>query len=591
MKWTLPLLIAIGSSLVNAAALKVEKRDTATTTQPPNAQDTSSKLAELWKGLDIETADITTTVEGKPLPTSELAPPPNMPDFDFDSKWKLPKDFVFGFAGASYQIEGAAADDGKGPSIWDVITHAAGNDTGDVADNHYYLYQQDAQRLKALDIPYYSLTISWPRIFPFGKGEVNQAGLQHYIDEVDYLIKLGIEPIITLFHWDLPLALQNEYGGWADEKIIDDFANYAQVIFDTFGDKVRYWFTINEPEVISMQYQQFVKLLPPDLFNNNNKTADEIEWIVGHNLLLAHAKAAEIFNKQVKPRHPDRELSVKHSFQLGLPFNDDDENVKASERSIDFNAGWFIEPLYGNGDYPQSMRDTLGDKLPQFTKEQKQSIKGSTDFLSWDGYSSNVVKAPKGGVDACAKNPKHELYPACAEVSYVQEDGWAIGESSTSDWLYTTPDLVRASFNYMQKRWKPKGGFMITEWGFSDNADKYATKEQMLYDTTRSDYFEKYMTMFLKLVHVDKINFRGAIAWSVLDNLEWTSGFSYRFGLQYVDFETQERRFRKSAFVFSKFFNKLVEGRSGKHGDGDHHHENGHSHHPWWNWWWSWGWF
>ena len=175
--------------------------------------------------------------------TVNHVPPPNLPVLDSD--YRLPSDVMWGMAGAAFQVEGAVKADNKGPTFWDWAIHKVpgfivDNHTADVSDNHYWLYKQDAQRLKALGMTHFSLTIAWSRIFPFGNGTVNQVGLQHYIDEIDYyLVELGIEPIVTLYHFDLPQALQNWYGGWLNEKIVHDFANYSRVVFNALAPKVK----------------------------------------------------------------------------------------------------------------------------------------------------------------------------------------------------------------------------------------------------------------------------------------------------------------------------------------------------------------
>lgn len=200
--------------------------------------------------------------------------------FSKNESWKFPSGFWWGVASAAYQIEGAAADEGRGPTVWDVFTHRAteitvGNETGDVGDNQYYLYKQglwfvyqrqcfnkpladnrteDIVRIAALGVPYYSFSISWSRILPFGRGPVNELALKHYDDLIDTCLQYGVKPMVTLFHWDLPLYLQNLYGGWLSEEIVDDFAEYARIVFTRYGNRVSHWFTVNEPIVFCQEY-------------------------------------------------------------------------------------------------------------------------------------------------------------------------------------------------------------------------------------------------------------------------------------------------------------------------------------------------
>lgn len=192
-----------------------------------------------------------------------------------NESWKFPSGFFWGVSSAAYQIEGAMQAEGRGPSVWDIFTHRSteitvSNDTGDVGCNEYYLYKQgalqifakmfgvlimsDIARIAALGVPYYSFSISWSRIFPFGKGPVNELALQHYDDLIDTCLQYGVKPVVTLFHWDLPLFLQNQYGGWLSEEIVDDYVAYAKVVFERYGNKVSHWFTMNEPIVFCGEY-------------------------------------------------------------------------------------------------------------------------------------------------------------------------------------------------------------------------------------------------------------------------------------------------------------------------------------------------
>lgn len=256
---------------------------------PPNTLKKliSPEYWDLFVG-PVKYASTTTTVSATPIPSSELVPPPPLYYSSFSTghqlplegkneSWKFPKGFWWGVASAAYQIEGAVADEGRGPSNWDVYTHRSteitvSNETGDIGDNQYYLYKQgkscfssmtrgktntkksDIARIAALGVPYYSFSISWSRIFPFGKGQVNELGLAHYDDVINTCIKYNVKPMVTLYHWDIPLYLQNSYGGWLSERIVDDFTAYAKVVFERYGNRVSHWFTVNEPIVFCQGY-------------------------------------------------------------------------------------------------------------------------------------------------------------------------------------------------------------------------------------------------------------------------------------------------------------------------------------------------
>lgn len=218
-------------------------------------------LWDLFVG-PVQAASINTTVSATPIPSSSLIPPPplyynpfpsgqQVPASSKNESWSFPSDFWYGVASAAYQVEGAAKAEGRGPSVWDVLTHRvtnfiADNSTGDVADNQYYLYKQDIARIAAIGIPYYSFSLSWSRIFPFGTGPVNEEAIAHYNDLIDTCLQYNVTPMVTLYHWDTPLYIQNKYGGWLSENIVNDFVEYSRVAFGRFGDRVKHWFTVNE---------------------------------------------------------------------------------------------------------------------------------------------------------------------------------------------------------------------------------------------------------------------------------------------------------------------------------------------------------
>lgn len=278
-----------GSSVANpsafATSINIDVQRTSHFSSCISIINSSPEYWDLFVG-PVQTATINITVSATPVPTGELVPPPPLyyspfptgaqnPLTSKNESWKFPSGFWWGVASAAYQIEGAVQAEGRGPSIWDVYTHRAteitvSNDTGDVGDNQYYLYKQgqslllsshlatnqqiDIARIAALGVPYYSFSISWSRVFPFGKGPVNELALAHYEDVIDTCLQYGVKPLVTLYHWDLPLFLQNSYGGWLSEEIVDDFVAYAKVVFGRYGNKVSHWFTVNEPIVFCEGY-------------------------------------------------------------------------------------------------------------------------------------------------------------------------------------------------------------------------------------------------------------------------------------------------------------------------------------------------
>lgn len=279
----------------------------------PNNDYSDKALAFLWDQVGpISTGPVTTTVT--PTPEPSLLPQPGpihplVPSYDRNlTDLKLPKGFKWGVSSSSYQIEGAADAEGKGPSIWDLLSHrytnfVADNTTGDVVASHYWLYKQDIARLKALGIPAFSPSISWPRLFPFGHGPVNEQGVAHYDDVIAEMVANGIEPKVTLFHWDTPLALFNEYGAWTSPNIVDDFVNYAKFVISRYDPYVETWFTINEPQYCDWQYS----LYPAGDYYpayNNYTGGLPTRFICGHYTLLAHAKVAKVSSHSLQPVSP-----------------------------------------------------------------------------------------------------------------------------------------------------------------------------------------------------------------------------------------------------------------------------------------------
>jgi beta-glucosidase/6-phospho-beta-glucosidase/beta-galactosidase len=357
----------------------------------PRTDFSNNALNELWNLVGpVATGPITTTVQSAseatayPQPDTENYHPLIPSYFPELRDLKLPAGFKWGVSSSAYQIEGAARDEGKGPSIWDLLSHrvpnwVVDNSTGDVVGSHYWLYKQDFARLKSLGIQNFSPSISWPRIFPFGKGPVNEAGVKHYDDVIHELHKNGISPSVTLFHWDTPLSLFNEYGAWADRQIVDDYFNYAKFVISRYDKYVDEWFTINEPQYCNWQFSTYPAGEYYPAFNGITGGVKS-RFLCGHHTLLAHAKVAKWYHEEFKGRG---RITFKNSGNYYEANSTKPEDEVARQRNFDFSIGWFGGP-WTDGDYPQSLRDTLGDLLPTFTEDEKALIKGSCDFYAID---------------------------------------------------------------------------------------------------------------------------------------------------------------------------------------------------------------
>jgi len=305
---------------------------------------------------------------------------------------EFPSEFVWGTATSSYQIEGAVADDGRGPTIWDTFSHQPGNTldnaTGDVACDHYHRMKEDVELLKGLSVKAYRFSIAWSRILPNGTGDVNQQGIRFYGRLIDMLLAYDIEPWVTLFHWDLPQTLDDEYGGWLDVRTSEAFAKYSRICFEQFGDKVKHWITINEAWTVAVAGYNNGVHAP----GHKDKPTTE-PYIVGHNLLLGHAKAARIYKEEYAEKQKGV-IGISNCGDFHYPRTDNDADVEAAHRAMLFQFGWFVDPIL-LGDYPEVMRKQLGNRLPVFTSDERQDLQGSADFLGLNYYSSLLAAEPK----------------------------------------------------------------------------------------------------------------------------------------------------------------------------------------------------
>ncbi|XP_017407301.1 beta-glucosidase 11 isoform X2 [Vigna angularis] len=315
------------------------------------------------------------------------------------SRHQFPRDFVFGASTSAYQVEGAANEDGRKPSIWDTFSHAGNANLyagdGDVACDHYHKYKEDVKLMANMGLEGYRFSISWSRLIPDGRGQVNPKGLQFYNNLIDELISNGIEAHATLYHWDLPQALEDEYGGWVSRRVVKDFTAYADVCFREFGDRVRYWTTLNEANVHAV-FSYDIGLLPPQrcspspIINCSRGNSSTEPYLVGHHMLLAHASAARVYRKKYQGMQHGL-IGFSHLLPGFLPQTNSTEDLMAVQRVQDFLIGWFMNPIIF-GDYPDIMKKNAGSRLPSLTQKESNLVKGSIDFLGINFYYSLYVK-------------------------------------------------------------------------------------------------------------------------------------------------------------------------------------------------------
>ncbi|KAJ0973073.1 hypothetical protein J5N97_021032 [Dioscorea zingiberensis] len=466
----------------------------------------------------------------------------------------FPPGFVFGSATSAYQIEGAWNEGGRGPSIWDTFTQQhpekiADGSNGNVAVDSYHRYKEDVKLLKDMNMDSYRFSISWSRILPKGslKGGINQEGINYYNNLINELLKNGITPYVTLFHWDVPQALEDEYDGFRSKKIMNDFKDYCEVCFKEFGDRVKHWITLNEPWSLSSMGYGLGKHAPGRCSSILGcQVGDSIvePYIVTHNLLLAHGAAARLYKDKYQ---------AKQGGQVGItlvcmwykPYDESKPHMEAATRALDFLLSWYMEPLV-HGFYPFNMKALVRERLPTFSKEEAEMIKGSYDFIGINYYTARYARGVQFSVD---QTPFLHINEAHAE-HLEEKDGVPIGQSNGS-WIYVYPRGLKEVLLYIRRHYD-NPPIYITENGISSVEHPDMTKEELLADDMRKDYLALHLAELREAIR-EGANVKGYFAWSLMDNFEWEHGFTERFGLNYVDFKTLERIPKHSAKWFSKF--------------------------------------
>jgi beta-glucosidase len=462
---------------------------------------------------------------------------------------KLPKGFLWGFARAAFQIEGSTDVDGRGPSIWDGFSRTPkktlDNGNGDVATDSYRRWKEDIALMKSYGVNSYRFSISWSRIIPSGSrhGPVNPLGIRFYNNVIDELVRNGITPFVTLHHWDLPQGNQDRYGGWLNkEESVLDFVHYAKVCFETFGDRVKHWITFNEPWCIAVLGYGRGIFAPGRSSDRNRSTegnSNTEPWIVGHSLILAHATTVKLYRDEFKPRQGGK-IGITLNGDWALPYDNRRENIAAVQHHLDVPIGWFADPVY-LGHYPPYMQEMLGERLPDFSEKEWALVKGSSDFYGMNTYTTNLCKA--GGRDEFQGNVVY---------TFTLPNGTQLGTQAHACWLQSYPEGLRALINYLYKKYKKP--IYCTENGFSVKNEGQMTLEQAIMDNDRIDFYRGALENVLRSIREDGVDIRSYFGWSLLDNFEWADGYATRFGVTYVNYETQERFPKASAKFISRWF-------------------------------------
>ena len=430
----------------------------------------------------------------------------------------FPEGFVWGSATASYQIEGAVDEDGRGESIWDRFSHTPGRvkngDTGDVACDHYHRWRDDVALMQSLNLNAYRFSIAWPRIIPTGDGAVNHRGLDFYDRLVDGLLEAGIDPYVTLYHWDLPQALEDK-GGWRSRDTVEAFARYTEVVVDRLGDRVDNWWTINEPWVVAVEGHELGLHAP-----GHQSVKEALD--VSHYLLLAHARSMEVLHSDGSNRVGIVLNQVHH-----VPRSAHADDVAAAHHADGRYNRWFLDPLAGRG-YPEGVVDALGWDQVVIDPGDLVAIARPMDMLGVNYYTRVVCAAP--GVADVDRPP-----PLVTAQGEPTDMGWEIYPQG----LYET--VVRDFREYGHT------SIYITENGAAYDVPMV---DGAIADPLRQSYLRQHIAEMHRAIE-DGVPLDGYFVWSLLDNFEWAHGYSKRFGIVGVDFDDQTRTVKDSGKWFA----------------------------------------
>lgn len=464
---------------------------------------------------------------------------------------RFSKDFLFGAASASYQVEGAWNEDGKGISNWDVFSKIPGKTfegtNGDIAVDHYHRYKEDIKLMAEMGLESYRFSISWPRIIPNGVGEINEKGFEFYNNVIDECLKYGIVPFVTLYHWDLPQVLE-EKGGWTNKETIDAFLNYAEICFKAFGDRVKHWITFNETVVFcSLGY--LAGAHPPAIVGDVNKY-----YQATHNVFLAHAKAINLY-KSLKQYG---EIGITHVFSPAFSVDDNEENLKAANHANAMDMYWYYDPIL-KGEYPEyvvkHIEEKLGVKI-EWTEEELEIIKSSAnknDFIGLNyyqpqrvmkNYTSEEIERNRENSTGAPGHPSlDKVYRSVKmdDKKYTKW-GWEISPEAFLDGL----KMIRERYGDIK--------IYITENGLGDE-DPIIEGEIM--DIPRIKFIKEHLRAVKNAIK-EGINLKGYYAWSVIDLLSWLNGYKKQYGFIYVDHNDNLKRKKKASFYWYK---KIIETR------------------------------
>uniref|UniRef100_A0A8C9VQ20 Lactase n=1 Tax=Scleropages formosus TaxID=113540 RepID=A0A8C9VQ20_SCLFO len=482
------------------------------------------------------------------VPTDITQSPSERDDFLWDL---FPEGFQWSTSSEAFKVEGGWAEHGKGETIWDRFTHsgqAFANQTGDLACDSYNKVDYDAYLLRGLLVTTYQFSISWARVFPSGRrGSLSEKGARYYDRLIDALVSSAVRPVVTLHHWDLPQALQDD-GGWSNASIIEAFREFADFCFARYGDRVKTWNTFSSPWVISIAGYGTGEH-PPGI-------TDPIisSYQVTHNMLKSHAEAWHVYNDKYRQQQGGK---------VGIALNSDwaepqdpsrPQDISAAERYLQFMLGWFAHPIFVDGDYPPSLKSQVEQKrqecpqaepaqLPTFNEIEKKRIRGTADFFGLNHYTSRLVNDTFGG---CVPGPR-----GVGDFQEHIDPAWPL---TASEWIRSVPWGLRRLLSFIAAEYTSitkvpiyiTGNGMPTQFG-----------GDVFNDTERILFLKSYINEALKAVRLDGVDVRGFTVQSLMDGFEGPQGYSERFGLHYVNFEDPNRPRTPKASAY--FYSKVIE--------------------------------
>ncbi|XP_048484016.1 myrosinase 1 [Plutella xylostella] len=447
----------------------------------------------------------------------------------------FPPGFRWGAATAAYQVEGAWNQSDKSPSIWDKVVHEYNHlmqdrSDGDVACDSYHLWKRDIQMAKELGLDFYRFSIAWTRLVPNGfSNAISEDGKNYYNNLIDGLLAHGIQPMPTLYHWDLPQRLQ-DLGGWTNPLVADWFADYARVAFSLFGDRVQYWITINEPTMVC-ELGYGLGLVAPLI-----KEPEVGKYMCIKNIMMAHAKAYRVYEREFKHLFNGK-LSLANHY-VWYEGETDSDGI-AAELTRQFQYGLYLHAVYSKeGGWPPAVEQHIAEnsrregynssRLPGFTQEEKNLARGTSDYIAVNHYSSRAVRQHRARVPAAQSSPFSGNFEF--NVTYEGRPEWKKGRSF---WFLINPAGLRNVLSWLKTRYGDHE-VVITENGYSDVPD-------VVNDDVRINYFREYLTQVHQAITEDGVNVTGYTAWSLMDNFEWVEGYKSTFGLYQVDFSRADR--------------------------------------------------